>query len=372
MPIHLITGKGGAGKTLYTLTYLIDYLEKDTKERAAQGLDPRPVYYHGIPELKLPWFPLEDPKKWYELPKGAVIVVDEIQKHWPNRPNGSINPKYAEELTTARHSGYDIFAITQDPALVDIILRKMANKHFHCVRRFGGERCMVLEWESTKTDPHAKQNLRDAIRHDFKYPKRIYELYKSADVHTFKKKIPMRLWFLRALPLILIAAGFVAYHYLTKATDQSTKPQEPQNNGIYDPVSVSPGQTGDRVKTRDEYISDFQPRLQGLAYTAPRYDKVTEPKTAPFPDACIESSRGCKCYTNQATQLDVSLEMCRQIVAHGYFKDFEDSTSKAPPRSVQAAAVVTPYPVASGVQSMPFKATGFEAGSVPFENRDKS
>jgi zona occludens toxin len=75
--------------------------------------------------------------------------------------------------------------------------------------------------------------------------------------------------------------------------------------------------------TKAEYLLANEPRIAGLAYTAPIYDKVTEPEEAPVPVACIESaSKGCKCYSQQATLLSMPQDLCRQIVRNGFFLAF--------------------------------------------------
>jgi len=47
--IEQVTGLPGAGKTLITLTRVKEISEREN----------RPVYYNGIPELKLPWIELD-------------------------------------------------------------------------------------------------------------------------------------------------------------------------------------------------------------------------------------------------------------------------------------------------------------------------
>ena len=65
------------------------------------------------------------------------------------------------------------------------------------------------------------------------------------------------------------------------------------------------------------------PRVPGLEYTAPVYDEVTRPEEAPVPVAClVNKSKGCKCYSQQATLLSMDQSLCRQIVANGYFRAF--------------------------------------------------
>jgi len=69
-----------------------------------------------------------------------------------------------------------------------------------------------------------------------------------------------------------------------------------------------------------QWIAEQQPRVQGLAYSAPIYDDVTKATEAPYPAACVRSeNNGCRCYSQQGTRLDVPLELCGQIIERGFF-----------------------------------------------------
>jgi zona occludens toxin len=91
-------------------------------------------------------------------------------------------------------------------------------------------------------------------------------------------------------------------------------------------------------------------------HTAPVYDQLTEPKRVPLPSACIESkAKGCKCYTQDATDYPVDLAMCRRLVAHGMFipfaqeqRDGGEREPKAPPPSpvAQAESIASPVLIA--------------------------
>jgi zona occludens toxin len=83
--LTLITGQPGNGKSLYTIATV----------EAKRQAESRPVFYHGIPELSLPWSQLEDPTKWHECPEKSIIVIDEVQKVMPPRPSSSKPPQHA-------------------------------------------------------------------------------------------------------------------------------------------------------------------------------------------------------------------------------------------------------------------------------------
>jgi zona occludens toxin len=75
--------------------------------------------------------------------------------------------------------------------------------------------------------------------------------------------------------------------------------------------------------TAAEYVDSRTPRLKDFAHTAPAYDDVTKPTEAPYPAACVQMGKTCKCYTQQATLLQVSGAVCLQIVQQGFFMDWK-------------------------------------------------
>lgn len=158
--ITIITGLPGNGKTLYALTYINAYSEKEKRD----------VYYSGIKDLLLPWTETK-PEEWHTLPPGSIIVIDECQFVFPKKPNGSKLPEFYEKLAVHRHSGYDIFLITQHPSLVDNFVRQLCGRHFHVIRKFGMQRANVWEWASANTSPEKPASHKTAILHKFKYPK---------------------------------------------------------------------------------------------------------------------------------------------------------------------------------------------------------
>ena len=74
------------------------------------------------------------------------------------------------------------------------------------------------------------------------------------------------------------------------------------------------------------------PRLPDFPHTAPAYDEVTKPTEAPYPAACVQMGKTCKCYTQQATLLQVSGTVCLQIVAQGFFMDWKSAKGEYSPK----------------------------------------
>jgi len=71
---------------------------------------------------------------------------------------------------------------------------------------------------------------------------------------------------------------------------------------------------------RDQYLAAYTPRIEGLPFTAPIYDDLQKPKTVPKMLCVIRESSGfCYCKTEQMTTIDISVDMCHQIVKNGIY-----------------------------------------------------
>src|SRR5690606_3202457 len=123
--------------------YALDWL----RQKAAK--EGREVYYDGIKDLKLPW--IEHPAtEWMKLPPNSIMVIDECQRHFRPRANGSVVPPCIAEMETHRHLGIDLVLITQHPMLLDQNIRRLCGLHFHVVRKWGTHAATVHEWPNIK------------------------------------------------------------------------------------------------------------------------------------------------------------------------------------------------------------------------------
>ena len=313
--IDLITGTPGAGKTLLAL-WLTE------QRRVKEG---REVYYSGIADLSLPWRlfgeaedpkrpHMTDPSEWHKLPDGSIIVIDECQRLYRPRANGSKVPEYVSALETHRHRGLDLVLITQNPLLVDSNVRKLVNEHQHLMRKFGSTWATVHTWKGVKENVDKTRS--DSVSREFKYPKEVYKWYKSAEVHTAVFKLPWKVKLFIALPFILAGAVWYAMHSAARIA----APAVPAN--LLADGGVSGSRAAKGPLTPLQYAESFSPRIAGLPFSAPRYDQLTQPVSVPTPAACISTKSRCKCFTDQATALDVPDSMCRQIALGGLYLDF--------------------------------------------------
>jgi len=309
--ITFITGLPGHGKTLYALNYIKAYSEKEQRQ----------VYYSGIKDLTLPWTEFK-PEEWMNLPYGAIIVIDEAQFVFPRKPNGSTLPDHYQQLAVHRHSGFDIFVITQHPTLLDNFVRQLVGRHLHIIRKFGLQRANVWEFQSSCATPQLAASQKGAIQHKFKYPKEIYGYYKSAELHTVKRSIPIKIILAAAF---CVAAPLYAYYSFNKPKKiDHPKPSEQVTQVQVAQSGVIKASYTNALEDAKQYMFERTSRVDGLPHTAPRYDDVTKPTTAPVPTSCIASKTRCSCYSQQATVMNVPDLLCRSIVDRGFFVDFQD------------------------------------------------
>lgn len=314
--IILITGVPGSGKTLYTVSELLNKQFKD-----------RPLYINGIPDLLIPHEPLsdEDLQHWFDgrVQTNGVICIDEVQRLWRPRSSTSAVPEHIAKLETHRHQGLDFVIITQHPQLIDANVRRLVGRHIHVRRAWGMKGAMIYEWDHCSTNTQAVKQAQTKL---WKYDKKAYELYKSSELHTKAfGNVPM---ILKAGLLLLFAAPLIWY-YAGKTMYQrfggEAKKME-QVMGSPGDVAV-PGYGGQfgqqaRPMTTGEYVATFEPRVEGLQHTAPRYDELTKPTRVPLPVGCLKTAKRCDCFTQDATPYKTTPELCQQFAEKGFFIDF--------------------------------------------------
>lgn len=354
--ITLFTGLPGNGKTLFALATWHDKAAAESRE----------VYYSGIKDLTLPWHEIKA-EEWNKVPDGALLLLDEAQFVFPRKPNGAVLPDFYTELATHRHRGLDIGIITQHPTLIDNFVRKLVGQHFHSVRKFGMERATIHEWSATQAAPENATSQKSSISKAWKYDKRVYGWYKSAEVHTVKRKIPAKL-FMVALFVVAVIVSLVMF---VKSYGSSGQNDTSQVVSSQPGSSVSSSSTDEKsfdpIADARSFAALNTPRIEGLPQTAPKYDALTVPVRVPVPAACVQvgvAGRGkvtCKCYTQQATPMAVEFNMCIEFARNGYFQDFDaDRDRKQDQRADTGAAVL------SGRPDVPIRSEGLGGAVLAF------
>jgi zona occludens toxin len=350
--IELITGLPGNGKTLYALASIKERAEKEN----------RPVFYSGIIDLKLPWTEIEA-EKWMDCPPRSIVVIDECQRVFRPRSIGKEPPPHVSELETHRHKGIDIVLITQHPLLADSSIRRLVGKHMHVVRKFGTQAATIHEFSSCRDNCDKPAGRADSVKHHWTYDKKIYDFYKSAEVHTVKRNLPMRLYIFALLPLLIIGAIWYMVDFTDKQRNKKIgadgKPVVENSSAVQSQqIPPAPPSESQNYKYKEalddakEYVYQNTPRVEGLPHTSPKYDELTKPTRVPVPSACVQRASGCLCFSQEGTPIGTPEKTCSDIVKHGHFVDFEPEPNKEqkqpihqqkePEKPASKLAVMTP------------------------------
>jgi zona occludens toxin len=210
MPITLVTGTPGGGKTLHAVSELLPKWlgEKLTRDDGTQIT--RRLCVGGIRDLLIDHEPVEvpsidwdsysdkwsgqvrDPGQepldverradnwWLWVMPGDVLVIDEAQRMFRPMAAGRKLPDFIKKLETHRHYGIDILIITQHPNLIHANVRNLIGRHLHVRRVFSFLTRIIYEWDKC-SNPNS---LSSAIKRKWKPDKKAYGYYKSAEIHT--------------------------------------------------------------------------------------------------------------------------------------------------------------------------------------------
>jgi len=352
--LYLRTGLPGSGKTLNTIREIELEHGPDPKN---PGKELRTVYYYGIPDLdvtklKCNWVEFDTPDEWFNLPDGSIIVIDEAQRVFGAQDGRKARPEKVARFETHRHQGFDIYLITQHPSLVMSHVRKLVGKHINMYRPYGGKRLLRHEYEFCIDSPEKRSNFKLAQERRIKLDPKYFGVYRSATVHTHKFKLPNYVWYIPACVAVIGAClGWVWYTYVPADSEPDVVVSDalPAQQPVAGPgLSLNPLDTVSnsfglgQPLTRQQYLDTFVPRLDDVPSSAPRYDKLTEPKS--FPRLVCASSddprvidrartKGspvgsrdgreytCQCYSQQITRVSTTAEFCLQVVENGLFDD---------------------------------------------------
>jgi len=293
--ITLITGMPGSGKT----AALVDLLLEVTKPKVVHvdGVEVeqvRAVYCDGIPELQLPYVPLDEPKRWPELVEdGAAVVIDEVQRVWRPAGAGAKVSAEIEAFETHRHRGLDFFLITQHPNLLHQNVRRLVGRHIH-LRDVGMLGRWWYEWPEA-TNP---ETFRSApIKKRYSLPKRVFGKYKSASLHIKPiRSVPRSLILLGVALAALLGLGARAYSSISSRLEPAKAASVPAVPAVvhHAPVAAAvapPAALGEPIAPQ---AAASAPKVVGcIAYR----DRCTCLGSDGFPvivewDACQLSSRG--------------------------------------------------------------------------------
>lgn len=298
--ITIISGLPGNGKTLLAVKMMREYKAEGRLVLAKNfaGLDP---------SIAQDWpHPMEE---WKTIPPGAVLFVDESQDFVATQGKGG-SPAWVTDFSKVRHGGLELVFVTQDPRFLDPWVRRLCNRHIHVMRKMGMQVAVLHEWDRVQENPVDYHALQASQKTTWKYPKELFSLYKSATIHTVKRRIPKKVYFL----FFALAAtiGLVWY-----ASQRVLRPPGTVAEGGPAGTSGRPA----AVVSAADYAKRFTPVVQSMPWSAPAYADL-KPTDFPVLYCMISEEKGCRCYTQQITRYYIDENICRVIVRDGVFNPF--------------------------------------------------
>jgi hypothetical protein len=362
MPIEIFTGLPGHGKTTFMVKRLLEEANKPPEKM-------RPLWAAGIDGLK-PGIAsnLKDPREWnavkpgevctchdtessaacdaHVIPNGSLIFVDEAWKWFGHLQDASRQPMpaYVLHLAEHRHRGIDFVWTTQMPSQLYPFARALVADHHHHVRRFGSRFVDVFTWSELNDDVKSAAKREAAQRKTVVLEASAWAVYKSAEVHTIKRRIPFKVMALPAIVIAALVVGWFAYQHLKPdaitARISGTEPPSGEAAAATPHDAPAPHPV---YKTAAEYAAAFTPLIADRPWTAPAYAGF---KVASKPVAiCVKGGRGldangayqsetCKCITEQGTKYDIGYAECvANVEAGGVY-----NPTKEPPQERETRA----------------------------------
>lgn len=349
MPIESFTGLPGNGKTALMVEDLIEQSKKGERPIFAAGIDglapglatllPDPVKWNAVkPGERCTCHDTEDsgPCDAHIVPNGALIYVDEAWKWFGHLHNATHQktPEHVLQLAEHRHRGIDFKWTFQQPNQIYPFARGLMAEHHHVVRRFGTKFIDVFTWSELNEDVKSAAKREAAQRKTRMLPAQVFDQYKSAEVHTIKRRIPLKVL---ALPVIAVVAVVLAYLAVNSLRPENmTKSLGVKSESAND-VASKGGSGGERVAREGEakpprykdafdYAKAHLPRLGVMPWSASIYDErgiTGDPQLY-----CMSSSEGqaddgewkdytCTCLTEQGTAYTLTQAECRNIARYG-------------------------------------------------------
>ncbi|WP_367382295.1 zonular occludens toxin domain-containing protein [Stenotrophomonas cyclobalanopsidis] len=332
MPIELFTGQPGNGKTALMMERLVHEAKAASRPIFAvgiDGLDP------GLATV------LDDARHWNDkdadgnhiVPDGSLIFVDEAWKWFGHLHDATRQqtPRHVLELAEHRHRGLDFIWTTQQPNQLYPFVRGLIGSHSHVVRRFGTKMIDVYRWGELNEEIKSLAKRDMAQRTTRLLPSQVFGQYKSAEVHTIKARIPLKVMLLPVLLVVGLISAYWAYTSLRSSPVAGGEGKKGTQSALADAAPSRSGPAGSkegapRWPSAAAYAKDHLPRIGTMPWTAPIFDDRqarSDPQLI-----CMSSLEGldaqgvrqeasCRCLTEQGTAYELSQPECRTLARNG-------------------------------------------------------
>lgn len=307
--IFLITAVPGSGKSLTAVEMIFNYLKQGRKVYTNVPLvtndDGSFLIGDGV-------YPIPDHNDFLQLPVGSVVIFDEAHEIFPATGKAGLSvDERITALTKHRHDGYDIVFITQDATFLHHDIRKLVGTHIHLYRGHGSSVVSRYTWSHYCASPNDRKEQERATAEMWRFPKDLYQYYKSSQVHTHKFNIPRKGIFIGVL--ILSIVFYIVYSvffgggldFINSASQSSQALVSPSSSSSSPSNSFKPSVQEDKQLPK---LIDVIPDLKRefLLSTAPTAEPL---------EGCIHYKDNCHCYNKKGLPLEVSVSMCKMLLS---------------------------------------------------------
>ncbi|MBO9859285.1 zonular occludens toxin domain-containing protein [Xanthomonas sp. A1809] len=316
--MSLITGILGSGKTLRSVNLMNEAIKEGEK-----------VYQSGFKGLAVPgvidW---EDPRKWQELPAGAILFVDEAQK-WFGERRAGYAPDYLKAMNTMRgEEGVRMVLLTQHPKYLDSHIKDLVGCHEHLLRESGKLSSKLFRSDEIMEDPRSPRGRSKADSETFKFPiETAGKMYVSANSdHTIKYRMPalVKKAILIGCTGALLLGGAWFFLFKRAYSDIDAAKQQGGSAGLAATTSTrtgsatpaatsAPGRPS--MQTGSDYVAAITPQVQDVPWSAPAY--MARPIVSDPHVYCMSTANSCRCVTEQNTRVPMRDDVCREIARNG-------------------------------------------------------
>lgn len=251
--ITLITGEPGNGKTALAISQILEECRKS----------PRPLFLWGIKDVNLAYqvappvefwthqLPIKEDPDTYQyyfcFPARSLLVVDECQNIYRVRSSSAKVPPHVSALETHRHTGIDIWLITQKPHLIDPNVRQLIGKHIHLRSKWSGRK--LYEWGECRPCL-SRTDLAEATSRDYKLPTHVFTLYSSATAHLkVSRRLPKQFYII----FLLIGLFALAATHVGMRLKQALSPTD-ETTTDHEAASVARGSVSDTARSESAKV----------------------------------------------------------------------------------------------------------------------
>lgn len=291
---------------------------------------------------------LKTPDDWRTTPDGSIVYYDEAQQHERYRSGTQSNKdEIVQKLQVHRHTGHDIWFITQSPRFLNAFVLDLVGEHYHLHRPYGAKLASVYYWRSCRKQPQSTAS-RELAENEFlfKYPKSLFNHYKSATSHSVKFKIPKKFFI---ISVVAICLGIFVWNMVfsdktqkfinPEASKEEPNQEKNQQGDKQETASIPPDQLDQECRKginveKPECVQWFDSKskqnnsesnIQRVSYNPDTpfdqqeiQDSIQYDVTAmPVFSGCTKFNGKYYAYTQQGTKLNVSSEDCRKLIENG-------------------------------------------------------